>query len=218
MIVTIIARCTPCDNATLVVQRSESEDKVDLGKDHAITCGLCRGRCTAAVIYPADRVSPRWYGDSDTFDWIQRMADFASAGCELPGDGPPTLPVFPTIEDYYAADDRRRRSGEADYGCHWRLEGWTGAWRVSYVHATGEVYAVYLGRTLPAGGRAGDGPVFLLGVVPPDPIAEGDRRSLYYATLERVLDGWPDRCGEPDGLRWIKETLARATSAPGVRR
>ena len=36
--------------------------------------------------------------------------------------GAPTL-VYPTLEAYYAADELRRRSEEADYGVHWRLQG-----------------------------------------------------------------------------------------------
>ena len=43
-----------------------------------------------------------------------------------------------------AQDPRRVRSGEADYGCHWRIPSapqWL-TWRVSVVLATGEVYAV----------------------------------------------------------------------------
>ena len=110
--------------------------------------------------------------------------------------------TFPSMGDFYAADERRLTSEECDYGVHWRLHGWAGRWRVSYVQATGEIYAVNHNR--------GDGLVFVLGVVAPDPVAEGDRRSLYYATLERILDGWPERCGQPDGLRWVKDTLDAA--------
>ena len=39
--------------------------------------------------------------------------------------------VYPTLEAYYAADELRRRSEEADYGVHWRLHGWEYRWRVS---------------------------------------------------------------------------------------
>ena len=54
----------------------------------------------------------------------------------------PTL-VYPTLEAYYAADERRRRNEEADYGVHWRLEGREHRWRVSYVRNTGELYVVH---------------------------------------------------------------------------
>lgn len=112
--------------------------------------------------------------------------------------------IFPTIGAYYAADDRRLRSEEADYGVHWRLDGWRDRWRVSYVRDTGEIYAVY---------NAGAGPVILLGHVPPDPVADNDYRSVYYATLERILDGWAARCTTPNGLVWVRDRLAAGATA-----
>ena len=62
--------------------------------------------------------------------------------------------MYPTLDAYYAADERRLRSEEADYGVHWRLDGWEYRWRVSYVRNTGEIYAVNQGCTI--------GPVFVL--------------------------------------------------------
>ena len=86
-----------------------------------------------------------------------------------------------TLEAYYAADERRLRSEEADYGVSLRLQGWDYRWRVSYIRNTGEVYVVHQGATI--------GPVFVLGYVPPDDVDERDRRSLFYSTLER---SWPN--------------------------
>ena len=31
--------------------------------------------------------------------------------------------MYPTLDAYYAADERRLRSEEADYGVHWRPPG-----------------------------------------------------------------------------------------------
>ena len=56
--------------------------------------------------------------------------------------------MYPTLEAYYAADERRRRSEETDYGVHWRLHGWEYRWRVSYVRNTGEIYAVHQGAMI----------------------------------------------------------------------
>ena len=111
-----------------------------------------------------------------------------------------TKAMYPTLEEYYAADERRLRSEEADYGVHWPLAGWEYRWRVSYVRNTGEIYAVHQGSTI--------GPVFVLAIVPPDPVADGDRRSLFYATLEMILEDWPEQCGRPDSLRWVRDQLA----------
>ena len=73
---------------------------------------------------------------------------------------------------------------------------------MSYVRNTGEIYAVHQGRTI--------GPVFVLEHVPSDPVANGDRGSLFYATLEGILDGWSQECGRPDSLRWVRDRLAGA--------
>lgn len=45
---------------------------------------------------------------------------------------------------------------------------------------------------------------------PPDPIQDGQ---VYYRTLDRLLEGWADRCGQPDGLAWLRERL-NAQSPP----
>ena len=71
---------------------------------------------------------------------------------------------------------------------------------MSYVRNTVEVYAVNQRRTIR--------PVFILAIIPPDPVPDGDRRSLFYTTLEIILDGWPEQCGRPDSLRWIRDRLA----------
>ena len=116
------------------------------------------------------------------------------------------MKMFRDVEAYYSDNPHRRYSGEADYGVHWRLDGWESRWRVSYVHATGEVYAVHQGRSI--------GPVFILGVVPPDiPYPQDEHREpfkkpeLYYDTLERVLDGWAEACPKPNSLTWVKTRL-----------
>ena len=66
--------------------------------------------------------------------------------------GPKTM--YPILEAYYAADECRPPSEEADYGVRRRT---------SYVRTTGEVCAVNQGSTI--------GPVFILGVVPPEAYA-----------------------------------------------
>lgn len=75
-----------------------------------------------------------------------------------------------------ATDSRRAASGEADYGCHWRMVGtldWLSLWRISVVLVTGEVYAM----------RLQDRKMFVLGVL--QPVDERDpQRSLGPATYE----------------------------------
>jgi len=45
------------------------------------------------------------------------------------------------------------------------------------------------------------GAVDVLGQVEPD---ESD---IYYRTLDGILDGWPEMCGTPNGLSWLRERL-----------
>lgn len=100
--------------------------------------------------------------------------------------------TYPNIDDFYAENEERRRSGEADYGVWWTKPGpsWP-KWRVSYIHKTGEVYAVQL-----TGGT-----VELLGVVP------ADDDPIYYRTLDRILQGWADVIQKQGSLDWVKARL-----------
>ena len=112
---------------------------------------------------------------------------------------------YPSVEAFYSQNEARRRSPEADYGVWWMDDNRDWPWRVSYVQATGEVYAVKM---------RGGGQVKVLGIVPPDPDertrADLRRQLTYYRTLDRILAGWVNHCGQPGGLAWIRERLARA--------
>jgi hypothetical protein len=94
-----------------------------------------------------------------------------------------------TLEEFYAQEPRRKASGEVDFGVMW------GDWphrRVSWIKATGEVYAVRQNREL-------DG-VEVLGVV-------GTREEL-----EARLHGWPEHIHIDAGLGWIRERLEGAST------
>lgn len=126
---------------------------------------------------------------------------------------------FVSIEHFYDANPARRGSPESDYGVMWREHGRTWPqWRVSYVQATGEVYAVHLtGNPI--------GPVRVLGIVPPDPdrrfcncedcraTPRVDDRHTYYRTLDRILDGWADPDVAGHDLAWIVGRLQAAGRA-----
>lgn len=106
---------------------------------------------------------------------------------------------YANIEIFYSADERRRRSGESDYGCHWRDSvAPYPQYRVSYIQATGEIYAVQLG---------GKGHVEVLGKVPPD------EEDPYYKTLDCILKGWADVCGTKGNLDWVRKCLEEAETA-----
>lgn len=112
-----------------------------------------------------------------------------------------------TLEEFYSNNEARRRSPEADFGVWWRNGSSLEPWRVSYIQATGEVYAVK---------QRGNDEVQVLGVVPPDPDERrpqpGEtrwnlRKGTYYRTLDRILEGWVEHCGQPRGLEWVREKL-----------
>ena len=103
--------------------------------------------------------------------------------------------LYPNIEAFYSENEARRRSGEADYGVWWHDGVGAEFWRVSYVQATGEVYAVHQQH----------GRVEVLGIVPPDPNNGG----RYYRTLDRILEDWTEHCGRLKGLAWVREKLAQ---------
>lgn len=102
--------------------------------------------------------------------------------------------TYASIEEFYAENEERRRSGEADYGVWWTAPGlsWP-KWRVSYIQKTGEVYAVQMKE----GGLAR-----ILGIVPPD---DGH---IYYRTLDRILEGWADAIHQPGSLIWVEGKLS----------
>ena len=122
------------------------------------------------------------------------------------------ITMYPTLQAYYEENQGRLRSPEADYGVHWRLDGYEHPWRVSYVKNTGEIYAVHQCMTFhdEAKRTMSYGPLFILGIVPIDPVPENDHFSVYYKNLEAILQGWTDRCGPKNGLAWIRDQLAEA--------
>ena len=115
--------------------------------------------------------------------------------CQVCGFGIGSASLFRDLESFYSAGVNRRHSQESDYGVHWRQGTDTSdRWRVSYIRATGEIYARREYRPL----------IALLGVVPPDEAERGPWRR----TLERILEAWADRCGKPGGLEWVRDRLA----------
>ena len=113
---------------------------------------------------------------------------------------------FPNMDAFYV-DLRRRRSPEADYGVFWYDDNPLERWRVSYVQATGEIYACRNGDT------PQNSPVEVLGILPADkPDAP---LGVWYTTLDKVLSDWPTHCGKPGGLTWIRTQLARHHAKQG---
>jgi hypothetical protein len=140
---------------------------------------------------------------------------------------------YSSVEAFYAADERRRRSPELDFGVWWRAAGVV--YRLTWVDATGELVAVQLtpARTvsfhvledelervyLPreyaervelvaetmAAATFG---VAVIGGDPGELTVLGVVRER--AVVERLLEGWAEVCGEDNSLAWVVERVRRA--------
>ena len=108
-----------------------------------------------------------------------------------------TLGIFETLDQYYAADERRRWSPECDYGCGWTAN--TGqiqiTCRVSYVKETKEIYIIPTGC-----------PDNELQVIAR--ISQTPGSSVYFGRLDKILKGWEEEMPKPNSLKWLKEKLA----------
>ena len=111
------------------------------------------------------------------------------------------------IEEFYDADERRRRSEEIELGTDWH-DGQGVRYEVSWVADTGELYVM----REPVSGIVEDpfGDVFAFAAsVPVNTITvavvgwipDRDR-------LEQVLSGWEDAMDRPDSVSWLAERLS----------
>jgi len=105
---------------------------------------------------------------------------------------------WPTEDAFYRGDSRRAPSRETDYGERWTFDVTGARWRVSHLHATGEIIASTTDRVHPnpINGRADR--VVLLGWLP-DPVA-----------VDRALRGWQRHVEEPKSLQWATMQIRRA--------
>jgi hypothetical protein len=115
------------------------------------------------------------------------------------------------IEEFYNADERRRRSAEVELGTNW-YDAKGNRYELSWVEDTGELYTM-LELTPEADSFTPFGDIEVENV-PVDRIlviVVGYIGSL--SEVERVLAGWPERMTEPDGIAWVAERL-RANQVP----
>jgi len=102
-------------------------------------------------------------------------------------------------EEFYK-NKERKYSRELDYGVHWRDgQSWP-TYRVTWVEATGEVYAIANDEEM----------VEILGVVKESKtLDEIEKAGGGYNDLriEKLLSGWANVCGQPNSLDWIRSKL-----------
>ncbi|HVC68604.1 MAG TPA: hypothetical protein VND44_13500 [Acidimicrobiales bacterium] len=112
------------------------------------------------------------------------------------------------IEQFYSADERRRRSAEVEFGNNW-FDAKGSRYELSWVEDTGELYAM-LELTPEADTWTPFGDVevedtavdslvvTVLGIIP-------TRQAV-----EQLLEGWADHMSDPDGVQWVAERLRSA--------
>jgi len=112
------------------------------------------------------------------------------------------------IEQFYSADERRRRSVEVEFGNNW-FDAKGNRYELSWVEDTGELYAMLeltpeADTWTPFGDiEVEDAKVDSLVVTVLGTITTRDE-------VEQLLDGWPGHMVEPDGVHWVAERLQEA--------
>lgn len=97
------------------------------------------------------------------------------------------MTTFATLEEFYSTNEARRRSPEVDFGVMWNDGPRWPQYRVTWIKATGEVYALELG---------GDGHVELIGYGGPDREA-----------VEDALEGWAEGDLRDKPLSWVRQRI-----------
>lgn len=128
------------------------------------------------------------------------------------------LEMYPDVGAFYDQHEEARYSIESDYGVWWKDDD-GGNWRVSYVHATGHVYAIGSGSTMASvlniGGEAVaiiaagnlNGPVVVFGRLNIPKSADSHR-----TPADDVLEGWAVECGKQGSLAWALERVREAST------
>jgi hypothetical protein len=116
------------------------------------------------------------------------------------------------IEEFYDADERRRRSAEIELGREWHDHS-NVRYELNWVEDTGELYVmrepVPIETVDPFGG---------IHVVGSHAVDEGAVEGMTVSVvgtvtsrteLERDLDGWEEAMGQPDSVAWLVDRLRR---------
>jgi hypothetical protein len=93
-------------------------------------------------------------------------------------------PVWRSLEEFYAEDERRRGSSEVDFGDRWLGSHGAPAWRLSYVEATGEAIFFH-----------------------PEHGVELVGWALSAGIFARVLKGWVDAHEERRSYFWVRQRI-----------
>ena len=109
-----------------------------------------------------------------------------------------------TLEEFHASDPQRVAAPEVPYGSLWREFAPVPTYRLAWVPATGELYAMELSEA-----DEDKDPVEVLGVL------------WSRAQVEACLAGWSERCGGQRSLLWSVRpsvvTTPRSCPCPELR-
>lgn len=109
------------------------------------------------------------------------------------------------IEEFYAQDERRRRSEEIELGTEWH-DGAGARYELSWVADTGELYVMSEPGVPMTEDPFGD---VYRSDVPVDEITVAIVGFIpERAAMEDVLQGWEEAMAEPNSVVWITERLA----------
>ena len=112
------------------------------------------------------------------------------------------------IEQFYSADERRRRSAEVEFGNNW-FDAKGSRYELSWIEDTGELYAML--EPVPEADSwtpFGDIEVEKVKVDTLAVIVLG--KIANRIELEQLLDGWADHMAEPNGVDWVAGQLRSA--------
>ncbi len=110
------------------------------------------------------------------------------------------------IEEFYAADERRRHSAELEFGRDWSDAGMR--CEVSWVEDTGELYLIREPDSTVVGDAFGD--IRVLNV------SEHDLGVQVLGVIEgrdaisAVMSGWEEQMRKPDGIAWLRDRVDTA--------
>ncbi len=110
------------------------------------------------------------------------------------------------LEEFYAADERRRRSAELEFGREWSDEN--GRCGVSWVEDTGEIYLM----REPIVGVTGSGAGDLHAIHVPDEALGVEVVGVVNGRepAESVMSGWEQKMPDADGIAWLRDRVAHA--------
>jgi len=125
------------------------------------------------------------------------------------------------IEEFYGADERRRRSSEIELGTEWR-DAHDVRYELNWVQDTGEVYVMR--EPVPSEWADPFGGVHTN--IRADAPADGMTVAVIaniasHGELDRILSGWEQAMAGPDGIAWLVRRIGEAgvgASAPDVLR